>query len=86
MNTATAGSGKSVEMDPPIARVSNEAEAVVYPVLRGAGARAHTLEPGEYTDFKLEFNCISLDTEAETVELEFRPAFHSNYVFKVTKE
>jgi len=85
-NTAPTGSGTSVEMDPPIVRVSNEAESVVYPVLRGSGARSHILEPGEYTDFKLEFNCISLDTEAETVELQFRPAFHSNYVFKVTKE
>ncbi|CAI2368943.1 unnamed protein product [Moneuplotes crassus] len=85
-NTAPTGSGTSIEMDPPIVRVKNEAKNVVYPVLRGAGARYHTLKPGEYTDFKLEFNCISLDTEAETLELQFRPSFHSNYVFKVTKE
>lgn len=85
-NTATKGSGTVVEMDPPIVKISNQGENVIYPVLRGVGARAHTLQPGEYTDFKLEFNCISLDTEAETVELVFRPSFHSQYVFKVTKE
>jgi hypothetical protein len=87
-NMAGANSGRSetIEMDPPFVRVENEAEMVVYPVLRGAGARQHSLEPGEYTDFKLEFNCVSLDTATETVEVVFRPSFHSNYVFRVTKE
>ena len=85
-NTAVKGSSDIIEMDPPIIRLSNQGENVVYPVLRGPGARQHTLQPGDYTDFKLEFNCICLDTEAETIELVFRPSFHTNYVFKVTKE
>ena len=80
------GSKDSITMDPPMVTLSNKGERVVYPVLRGAGARPHDLQPGQHIDFKLEFNCISLDTEAETVEVVFRPAFHNNYVFKVTKE
>lgn len=45
-----------IEMDPPITKLMNEADQVIYPVLRGAGARRHVLKPGEYTEFKLEFN------------------------------
>jgi len=85
-NPVTGDSSDDIEMDPPIVRIVNEAENVVYPVLRGAGARRHTLSPGEYTDFKLEFNCISLDKKSEGIELLFRPSFHSVYKFKLTKE
>ena len=46
----------AIEMDPPIVKQINEADKVLYPVLRGAGARKHKLMPGEYRDFKLEFN------------------------------
>jgi hypothetical protein len=86
MAGTNSGQAETIEMDPPFVRVENTGEMVVYPVLRGAGARQHSLGPGEYTDFKLEFNCVSLDTASETVEVVFRPSFHSNYVFKVTKE
>lgn len=75
-----------IEVDPPIVRLLNEAENVVYPVLRGAGARRHTLKPGEYEDFRLEFNCISKEKNAESIELIFRPSFHNYYVFKMTKQ
>lgn len=75
-----------IEVDPPIVRLLNEADNVVYPVLRGAGARRHTLKPGEYEDFRLEFNCISMQKDAESIELIFRPSFHNYYVFKMTKQ
>jgi len=45
-----------IMMLPPMVRTLNDAEDVVYPVLRGAGARKHNLRPGEYEEFKLEFN------------------------------
>eukprot|EP00345_Euplotes_harpa_P003430 CAMPEP_0168323284 /NCGR_PEP_ID=MMETSP0213-20121227/3392_1 /TAXON_ID=151035 /ORGANISM="Euplotes harpa, Strain FSP1.4" /LENGTH=425 /DNA_ID=CAMNT_0008325331 /DNA_START=123 /DNA_END=1400 /DNA_ORIENTATION=+ len=75
-----------IDLDPPVVRIENEAENIVYPVLRGAGARKRSLKIGEYTDFKLEFNCISLDTDTETMELIFRPSYFTNYKFKMTKE
>lgn len=76
----------SIEMDPPIIRIGNEANQVIYPVLRGPGARMHTLKPGEYTEFALEFNCISMEKDSESIEVIFRPSFHTNYRFKITKE
>lgn len=85
-NTSPEGSNNAIMVDSPIARVTNEADNVIYPVLRGPGARPHTLMPQEYTDFKLEFNCISLDTDSESVEITFRLTYHSDYVFRVTKE
>lgn len=81
--------GKSsdvITMLPPLVRLENQADNVVYPVLRGAGARQHELTAGQYEEFKLEFNCISLEKDSETVEVIFRPAYHSQYIFKVTKE
>ena len=78
--------GNSITMRPPLVRTLNKAENVVYPVLRGAGARQHDLEPNQYEEFTLDFNCISLGKETATVEVIFRPAYHTNYIFKVTKE
>ena len=31
----------------------------IYPVLKGKGASDVVLKPGEYQDFRLEFNCMS---------------------------
>lgn len=75
-----------IDMLPPLVRPVNDGQNAVYPVLRGAGARRHTLKPGQYTEFKLEFNCISMSKEDEAVEVIFRPAYHTAYIFKVTKE
>lgn len=80
------GDMKEIDMEPPIIKFGNEAEQVIYPVLRGAGARKHVLQPGEYTDFKLEFNCISSEEATESIELVFRPSYHTNFSFKMTKE
>lgn len=83
-NVAT--DSKELNLQPPIVRTTNKGENVVYPVLRGAGARFHHLKPGEYKDFKLEFNCISLEKDSESLELVFRPNFHNKYIFRMTKE
>ena len=77
---------QTIDIDPPIVRIVNEADNVLYPVLRGAGARKHTLKIGEYQDFKLEFNCISLDEDSGSLELIFRPEYFTHYKFKMTKE
>lgn len=77
---------QTIDIEPPIVRLVNEADNVVYPVLRGAGARKHSLKVGEYQDFKLEFNCISLDDDSQAIELIFRPEYYKHYTFKVTKE
>ena len=31
----------------------------IYPVLKGRGAAARVIEPGDHVDFRLVFNCIS---------------------------
>ena len=75
-----------ITMLPPLVKTVNAADDVVYPVLRGAGARKHDLVPNQYEDFRLEFNCISLEKDSEAVEVIFRPNFHTHYIFTVTKE
>lgn len=75
-----------IAMKPPLVRVINEAEQVVYPVLKGRGARGLPLETGESTELKLEFNCVSMDENYATVEVEFRPSYHTAYRFRINKE
>ena len=51
---------EEVPMDTPIVSLVNKGEYnVVYPVVKGHGAKPMTLKPGRYEDFTLEFNCIA---------------------------
>lgn len=58
----------------------------MYPVLKGHGAREEQLEPGEFVDLFLEFNCMSQSDTSVGLTLEIRPKYHLPLKIPLQKE
>ena len=72
-----------LKVSPPVVQPFEDEFPVMYPVLRGVGAREIFLQRGESQDFALEFNCL-LEGD-EKVLMSIRPAYYISLSFPLSK-